>query len=45
MAGLLVVPLGVTSRWGGDAASSLPVNVDIDAFVMAATTEAALKLF
>ncbi|MFD5088839.1 hypothetical protein ACFWOG_40340 [Kitasatospora sp. NPDC058406] len=31
-------------KWGGGAPNSLPVEANIDAFVLAATTEAALKL-
>ncbi|MCX4743911.1 hypothetical protein OG455_36710 [Kitasatospora sp. NBC_01287] len=31
-------------KWGGGAAGSLPIEVDVDTFVLAATTEAAMKL-
>ncbi|MFF0416268.1 hypothetical protein ACFYUY_38290 [Kitasatospora sp. NPDC004745] len=31
-------------KWGGGAAGSLPIEGDVDAFVLAATTEAAFKL-
>ncbi|WP_267886029.1 hypothetical protein [Kitasatospora azatica] len=31
-------------KWGGGAPNSFPVEADVDAFVLAATTEAAFKV-